>query len=120
MIRGEDYSAYIEWVDEHGDPVTAVDGSKAAMKVSDPASGNIVMDFQEDHNVDLEPVANVLGSTGIIRITAPKAVTERQTNGTYLFDLVVDHIDADRLVFTGGQRKFVISGDFVIADRFTG
>lgn len=116
--RGEDYSAYIHWVDYRDNPVPVDPGSTALLQARD-VDGAVVASFSSDNDPEQASSLSILGRSGIIRITSPRHVTRMMPVGRFDFDLLVQHTDADAAVFRGGQRKYLVTGDFVVAETIT-
>lgn len=117
--QGEDYSAYVEWVDINGKPVADGDGSQAWMQVRAYPGAPTILDFTPDANITTEACATVLGSNGIIRLTVPRAVTATLPTGSFKCDLFVSRTDDEDVVFPLGQRNVPLSGTVRIIEPTT-
>lgn len=116
--QGEDYSAYIEWTDDDGNPIPS-DPSATARLQARSADGSLVLDMRSGANHDVAGAVDILGTSGMIRLTAPRALTALLLPGVHPFDLVVHHKDPDTQVFRAGQRRYVVSGDLVVLTTIT-
>jgi hypothetical protein len=119
MVANEDYCCYLEWVDRSGEFIVNDPNATAQMDVRDPNSGTLLMRFAPNADPLEFASAAVLGTSGVVRLSAPRLVTASKEPGTYDCDLVVEFTDADDLVFTDGQRKRVMKGKFTVVPMTT-
>ena len=117
MVAGEDFSAMIEWTDSAGTPI--VTAGRARLSVFSKATGSILLDFDSDHTEGTEAHVAPLPGTGIVKMTCPSAVSGTVPVGRHDFDLVV-HVPDDDSPFAGQeQRRYVLTGDFVVSGKHT-
>lgn len=106
---GEDYSAYLYWIDELGEPVVADEYATGTLVAADN-DGNEIIKFTSAGDTKTQPVITVLGSSGYIRITAPRSVTNGLPTGNYRYTLAIDMAHPEVTVFTAKQRHFTLGG----------
>lgn len=110
---GEDWSGYIEWTDKDGNYVINDPYASAWMEARDKG-GSVVIRFENGGDTTSVAAATVIGGEkGIIRLTAPRNITEALPVGTYDCDLVIEFTDPDQTLFASGQRSEVLKGDLV-------
>lgn len=119
VTRGEDYSAYIEWLDERDNPVTIDERSTAMMQVRAAPGDDVLLEFTSAATLGVTPSATVLGESGVIMLVCPKLFTQSVDPGTYMCDLFVKHFDAEALAFPDGQHHRLLRGGFKVEERIT-
>lgn len=124
ITKGEDYSAYIEWVDFAGSPVISDPASVAYMQVRDKATGLVVLDFEEAADPATEPRIKVYSESSVVQITCPRTITATLAVKRYDFDIVVDvaspyDSEAAEPIFSTPQRHRLIKGDVEVLERVT-
>lgn len=114
FMRGEDYSSYVLWQDEFGDSVIGDEYATATLQIANPDSTPLLV-FNPVGDTTAEPIITVLGSSGYVRITCPRTVSDTIPPGIYRYDLAIDAGDENVNVFAGKQRHFVMSGKAIFA-----
>jgi hypothetical protein len=118
IVVGEDFAGYIAWMDKDGNYITNDDASSVWLEARDD-SDTLVVRFENGADTLTSASASMLGTSGIIRISAPRAITSALPVGKFKYDLVVEFDDPDELVFANGQRTRVSHGHIVTTPMIT-
>ena len=109
IVKGEDYSAYLQMTDQDGKSAITDAFAVPKLQIAKP-DGKVLLAFLSTGNTMTQATIVVLGTSGYIRITCPRALTSTLAVGRYQYDMTLDHSTDPQPVFSTKQREFALSG----------